>query len=325
MLLISVISVNFPKVFLQTDLNSNSLYVSLFKDKNSYRYREPVHIYGRIYYAGQPVEGGIVAVQLEHEGRIIALKTISAGVPSDNWPITITSIIPCDSEGTPKEKFMRGEDIYVNVTVRNNDINEMEITISITIFDIDLTPLDFAYLKANINSLSTLSWMPQVEIIPEWCSTGTAQIAVSILTDFPSEDGYPLCPGQTKNFVISSEGSTTASTKTIQSYTDSTYYSVTYRILPYSIPCSKTLDLYVGAYYSGMKAFANTTIPVNYEIVTDVVYDHIIDIYDVSAITILYGKGSTDELWNPIYDIVPNGEIDIYDVSYVTIQYGLSY
>lgn len=306
------------------NINSDTLYVSLFKDKISYKYREPAHIYGRIYYGGEPTEGGVVAVQLENEGHTIALKTVPVGTPSGNWPVTITSVVPCDVQGKPKENFMRGEAFYVNVTVKNNNINEVNVTITITIFDIDLTPLKFAYLRTTVSPQSSLSWMPQVGILPEWCSIGPAQVAVSVLTDFPSSRGHPLCPGETGFFVITN-GEDISSGASAHPYTEPTYYNVTYRIPPYPAPCSKTLNIYVGAYYNGMNAYASTTLPVNYQTVTDVVYDRIIDIYDIAAITILYSTKSTDELWDPIYDIVPSGEIDIYDVSYVTIQYGLSY
>jgi hypothetical protein len=55
----------------------------------------------------------------------------------------------------------------------------------------------------------------------------------------------------------------------------------------------------------------------------DIVYDHVVDIYDVTLVCVCYNAKPGDPNWSCDADPVePYGIIDIYDVTYICICYG---
>lgn len=57
----------------------------------------------------------------------------------------------------------------------------------------------------------------------------------------------------------------------------------------------------------------------------DVIYDRIIDIYDITAVCVTYGSKEGDYGWYIMTDLVRDGIIDIYDVTTVCILYNYQY
>ncbi len=297
-------------------------------DRKYYRYREIVNVTGNFYFKGEPVEGALVAVKIvEIGGNIKVIRTVPIGNISQEWNLDIISIIPCDQQGLPKTNFYRNGDFFVNVTIKNKLPVDRKIILTFVAADVDLTPLGINWLAANIAANSILGAIFNIWL-PEWSSTGTGTVWVSLLSDWPENNGYPYCPEKTATFNILSRSSSSLSSNftTFNALENSsTAYRASFRLPPIKPPYNANFTVHVGAYYNGWTAFCSTTFQVKYKYPEDYNYNFQIDIYDVVKVTAIYAKGSTDPQWNPQLDFQPDGRIGIYDVVSVTSKYALKY
>lgn len=300
------------------------LEVTVTTDKPSYRYREPVTVHGNVTYEGQPVENGLVGIQIEDPtDKTIVLRTVPAGeIPSASWQVEVISIISCDGSGKPKSTFNRKTFAYFKATVKNNDINPRNALVSINIYDIDLTPIGIAWEQLVIPPKVEIMFMPGI-YIDEWVSTGSALACVNVYTDWPKNNGYPHCPEKNVNFSIAT--TTAATCPNEPAFQNNGYYEGIFRVPPEEAPYSGIYFVVVGAWSVGWKAFQNTTFTVEYQVPADLDHNHKIEIYDVIKVTAIYGAKSGDPNWNPVIDLKPDGSIGIYDVVRVTGIYGMSY
>jgi len=299
------------------------LKVTVTTNKSSYGYRESVQVYGNVTYEEQPVENGLVGVQIEDPtGETIALRTVPAGViPSASWQVEVVSIIPCDGSGNPKNNFDRKTFAYFQATVRNNGITSRRALVVINIYDVDLTPIGIAWEQTVLPPEGETMLMPGIYIY-EWVSTGTALAYANAYTDWPKNEGCPYSPEKSTNFTIATATLSYSAQPTFQ---NSGNYEATLRIPPEEAPYSGTYFVAVSAFSAGWKAFQNTTFTVEYQVPADFDLNHEIDIYDVVKVTAIYGTKSGEPGWNPQVDLEPNGEIDIHDVVKVTGIYGTTY
>lgn len=300
------------------------LEVTVSTDKSAYGYREAVTVYGNVTFDGQPVENGLVGIQIQNPAnRTIVLRTVPAGeTPSASWQVEVISIISCDGSGNPRSSFNRKTFAYFKATVKNNDINSRNALVSINIYDIDFTPIGIAWQQQVIPPLGQTTFMPAI-YLDEWVSTGSALACANVYTDWPKNNGYSYCPEKTVNFSITT---TTAATYLDEpTFQSDGYYEGTFRVPPKEAPYSGTYFVAVGAWSVGWKAFQNTTFTVEYQVPADFDDNHEIEIYDVIKVTGIYGAKSGDPEWNPEMDLKPDGAIGIYDVVRVTGIYGTTY
>jgi len=299
------------------------LEITVSTDKSAYGYREAVTVYGNVTFEGQPVENGIVGIQIEDPAnRTIALRTVPHGNPSGSWTVEVISVISCDGSGNPKSNFNRNTFAYFKATVKNNAISSRNALVSINIYDIDFTPIGIAWQQQVIPPNGQTTYMPAI-YLDEWVSTGSALACANVYTEWPKNNGYPYCPEKTANFSITT---TTAATYSNEpAFQSDGYYEGVFRVPPEEAPYSGTYFVAVGAWSAGWKAFQNTTFTVEYQVPADFDHNHEIEIYDVIKVTGIYGAKSGDPNWNPEIDLRPDGEIGIYDVVRVTGIYGTSY
>jgi len=299
------------------------LEITVSTDKSSYGYRESVTVCGNVTFDGQPVENGLVGIQIEDPAnRTIVLRTVPAGeTPSASWQVEVISIISCDGSGDPKSDFNRKTFAYFKATVKNNDINSRNVLVSINIYDIDFTPMGIAWEQQVIPPNGQTTFMPAI-YLDEWVSPGSALACANVYTAWPKNNGYSYCPEKTANFTITT---TTAAAYLNEPAQTDGYYEGTFRVPPEEAPYSGTYFVAVGAWSVGWKAFQNTTFTVEYQVPADFDDNHEIEIYDVIKVTGIYGAKSGDPDWNPEIDLKPDGAIGIYDVVRVTGIYGTTY
>lgn len=300
------------------------LEVTVLTDKSSYGYREAVTVCGNVTFEGQPVENGLVGMQIEDPAsRTIALRTVPAGeIPSASWQVEFVSVISCDGSGDPKSNFNRNTFAYFKATVKNNAISSRTLLLSINIYDIDFTPIGIAWIQLTLPPKGQITFMPGI-YIDEWVSTGSALACANVYTDWPKNNGYPYCPEKTVNFSITT--TTSATYSNVPAFQSDEYYEGIFRVPPEEEPYSGTYFVAVGAWSVGWKAFQNTTFTVEYEVPADLDHNRKIEIYDVVQVTGIYGAKSGDSNWNPEIDLKPDGAIGIYDVVRVTGIYGTTY
>lgn len=302
-------------------------YVVVYTDKLEYPYfRQLVKVYGNIYYQGQAVEEGIVAVQVQYPNATnILLRTVPTGsnVSLEDWEVQIISLTPCDQYGNPKSNFYKGQFAFFYVIVKNNRITPRDTLITLTIFDADFSPLDIVYISHTLIENETFGVIFEI-LIPEWCSTGTAKAYACVLSNWPKNNGYPYSPEKSANFNILT-GYTTGSSyqPDEQSPSSTNEYNMTFRLNPFS-PIGN-YSVVVSGYYKGFKCWRDTTFLTFFHELGDFDFDRDIDLYDAVKILGVYGAKSGDPGWNPILDVAPNGKIELYDSVIVLGKYGKKY
>jgi hypothetical protein len=326
--LISMVIIT-PTVFSQPQLE-----VTVTTEKSAYHYRQLVNIYGNVTYGGELVQDGLVAIQLQDpNNKTLALRTVPANAtPVENWAVEITSFLSTDSSGTPQDTFNKGSNAWFKVSVRNNDpFENRTVLLIIVLYDMDSTPFQIHWLLTDINPQASVTEMVRLSLTAydggSWVSTGSATAYANVLTDWPSNGGYPYSPEKSTTFTITSgSGTASASTNSTLQANESSYTSYNASI---RLPPNVALGAYkitVSAYYRGFKNVFNIAIfNREYEIRGDILLDHEINIFDVVIIASAYGTQGGDSKWNPEADLEPDGKVDIFDVVIVAGEYGATY
>ncbi len=92
------------------------------------------------------------------EYSVNASVTIGTKTVSDvcefgiNWLVQVTSAVPCDINGVPKNYFDLGEPLRLIVTITNNRIFPTVAEVSVTVQDVNLQLLDLPYLEHIMSS-----------------------------------------------------------------------------------------------------------------------------------------------------------------------------
>lgn len=298
------------------------LVVNVRTEKSTYHYRQMVTVYGNVTLEGDLVEDGLVAIQILNPNNVtLALRTVPANTtPSENWTVEITSFTSTDAGGNPKTQFNRNSFAYFKTRIKNNDLFlEKTVLLTITLCDIDSTPIKFHWLISAINPGATHEELVGLWI-EDWVSFGNATAYASICTDWPKDEGYPYAPEKNTVFSIVTTQNQPSQTP-INGYAS---YQAAFR-LPPQAPLG-TYTIRVSAYYRGYKDAYNIGLFYRqYELLGDIVYDRKIDIFDVVKASIAYGSQGGEPKWDPEADLDPNGSIDIFDVVIVTSKYGTTY
>ncbi|MCS7125043.1 MAG: hypothetical protein NZ932_06510 [Candidatus Bathyarchaeota archaeon] len=295
------------------------LSVNVTTDKPYYLYRDVVHVYGNLTYNNNPVNEGLVAIQIKNpEGKIIFARTVPAKqTPKATWEVEIVSFYSCDMHGKPKNTFRKPGMAYLNVTVKNNVHYQREILIIITVYDFDYTMIDIAALSTTIPAMGVVSFLTDV-YIDSWVSAGEATAYACVWSDWLHMLGKPYCPERYTSFNI-----VKLITPTPIPDIGGCSYHAAFRLNP--LEPIGNYEIRVCAFYSGITAIGAGGFAMPLQLSGDVVYDRRIDIFDVVTITAAYESESGSPYWNPQADVILSGKIDIFDVTKVTSQYDKSY
>jgi len=300
-----------------------------------------VNIYGNVTFEGELVEEGLVGLQLQDpNNRTVALRTVPANrTPSQSWSIEITSVLPTDYEGNPQNSFVKGNDGWFKISLKNNDpFGSKNILLVITLCDFDSTPFRIHWVEKILAGGETLTEMVRLSISAydggDWVSTGNATVYANVFTDWPVNGGYPYSPEKSAVFTITStSGAISTSTISASQAMEDNYHSYEVSI---RLPPQAPLGIYTitaSAYYQGFNDAFNTVVfSREYEMLGDILYNRKIDIYDIVVAATAYGTQGGSTLWNPEADLTSknkpeeaDGKVDLYDVVYVTGKYGTTY
>ena len=236
--------------------------VTVETDKITYVLREIVTIYGNVTYDGQNITEGFASIQVKNpRGSSILFRTVPVGsIPSKRWGVEIISAYACDETGNPKTKFERGKWAYFKMTVKNNEVVQQEVVMTVTVFDSDMILLGSSSSKVTIDPGKTASYIPAIWI-DYWASTGTAFVYFNAYTDYPENNGYPYCPERMANFtIIESIYEEPPANPPPEQPIQNGSYQTQFRLTPEPLP--GTYYVYACAWYEGWKALATTTFTV---------------------------------------------------------------
>jgi PKD repeat protein len=230
-------------------------------DELSYQLRDAVEIYGNVTYWDQPVDEGLIGIQVRTPLNNLVARTVPTGTgQTGGWDVEIISFYSSDDGGNPKSDFNRGDWAYFTVTIRNNKIIQQHVLVTISIFDSTLIPLSLESVGADVNSGSLLMYVAAVKIAT-WASLGNAPAYANVYSDWPKDGGRPLGPEVAANFSIRESQYVSAPDNPVpEQPVENGSYTTSFRLAPDPLP--GVYSVYVRAWYKGNTASFQTVFSV---------------------------------------------------------------
>ena len=226
------------------------LRVTIKTDKTSYQLREKVNIYGNVTYNDIPVEDGLAAIQIRTP---LGAKTSLLGpIGAQIFDIQILLVTLCDENGNPKQTLTRGGNAYFRVQIKNNGITSRKVIAIATIYDNESIPIGtISREKGELLPGGILDFWQNVYINP-WVKNGTGIIYANVFSNWPEENGYPLCPEKAATFaILESEYDDTTPTQVPEQPIQNGTYNIDFRLPP--DPQPGTYVVSATAWYRGWK------------------------------------------------------------------------
>ncbi|UCE95453.1 MAG: PKD domain-containing protein [Candidatus Bathyarchaeota archaeon] len=186
-----------------------SLSITLNITKQSYYLRDSLSISGNVTFDGIPVSTALVALEIQDDIGLVALRTLPTGdISASQWPVEITNIMPSDSVGDPVTDFkiaapFTASFAYFHITIKNNEPNDRNVIIAVTVFDGNSVALPGAItqgpylLRSNTEPEFVLTYP-----LLNWPYRGTALACAGVYSTRPSNGGVAICPESYAAFQI---------------------------------------------------------------------------------------------------------------------------
>jgi len=171
-------------------------------NKKEYYIREPITIQGTYTKDGEPVTEALIAMQiLDRRNSTFAYRTITIGEPQQTWAVAITDVKITDFNNNPITKTKTNSQIQLKITVKNNYMNQITVTMAYTIYDNTLIPIRSSAGKATLAPQASTTMISSV-YIPEWATPGKAIVSSNVYTSEPKDGGTPYAPERLDTFYI---------------------------------------------------------------------------------------------------------------------------
>ena len=231
--------------------------VTVHTDKTLYQLREIVEIFGNVTYQDEPVNEGLIGIQVESPVRNLVMRTALTGTEHvGGYDFNITSFYSSDEGGNPKSGFERGDWAYFTVIVKNNRPIPRFALVTVSVYDSTLIPITLEYVGNTVPAGATLMFIATFKI-DTWASVGKAPAYANVYTGWPKNDGYPQCPETAINYTIKESAYTPAPDNPVpQKAVQNGSYSANFRLSPEPQP--GTYFVYVEASYGGLTASFQT-------------------------------------------------------------------
>jgi len=117
--------------------------------------------------------------------------------------VSIKGIRTTDAAGNTKTSFGKGEEVYVEIEMKNISFNSKKATITVTIYDNEGVPIGFMAVEDQTVAPGTSAfWNFGIEI-PYWRFKGIGTVYVNIFTAMPQKGGVPYCPEKFTTITLS--------------------------------------------------------------------------------------------------------------------------
>lgn len=299
-------------------------------DKQEYGLGENVYVNGNLTLAffETPIEDALVAVEVRDSAdNPFVFRTRPTGIISArSWLVNFTELYPSDSNGNPKYSFMKGQNLWIFVRVKNfNTTSAYDVIICIVLYDKNSVPIGAWYPSWGVidpNQTKTVLFLATE--IPDSASIGNATIYTNAYSDFPKNGGFPYCPERSATFTIT--GSTFSFSKTLTN--NPMYvlnldgaYDLSFKLPSYEAR-GDNYTIYVSScpYYDGDVA----TNSVIFEIVLigDINGDGVVDIFDAILLSAAFGSTPSAPNWNSRADLNEDNIVDIFDAIVFSSHFG---
>ncbi|MCW4052802.1 MAG: PKD domain-containing protein [Candidatus Bathyarchaeota archaeon] len=242
-------------------LSQFGLEATVATDQLSYQLRNAVEIYGNVTYWDQPVDEGLIGIQVRTPLNNIVARTIPTGTENTGgWDVEIISFYASDDGGNPKSAFTRGDWAYFTVAIRNNKVIQQHVLLTINVYDSTLIPLSLESVGAEVNPGALLMYVAAVRI-EKWASLGKAPAYANVYSDWPMDGGHPLGGEAATNFSIRESQYVSAPDNAVPEQTvENGSYATSFQLSPEPLPGVYTV--YVKAWYKGNTASFQTVFSV---------------------------------------------------------------
>jgi PKD repeat protein len=227
--------------------------ITVKTEKTSYQLWENVEISGNVTYNDITVDQGLAGIQVKSPlGSILTRTKMLGPIGTQTFKIEIQQVTLCDQNGNPQQAVIRGGNAFFRVKIKNNDaISTIQVTATATIYSNESIPLGILSRQTSIPPGGILDFWQNVYIEP-WVKNGTGTIYANVYSDWPENNGYPLCPEKIATFAIleSEYDETTPASPQETTYQNGTY-NVDFTLSPEPYP--GTYFVYATAWYKGWK------------------------------------------------------------------------
>ena len=297
----------FTTLLLTTHVNSSpGLNITVNTSYDTYWVMHRVDIYGNLTLDGNPVSDGLVALEVRDPSNNlpIVIRTLQTGTNLPPHDITVDQIITADEFWNIKDQFVRGEQMHFYVEINKTSPGQQLVKVTLSVYDATNVHLFVTYAEFTLLGPGSVAWLPNFQI-PDWASTGTANVYVSTYSDWPSAGGIPVGPEKSKSFTINAPGGGGYSPPIISgTYSLSFVLSVKDETGQYTV--------YVSSSYQGEQATNSKTFLVK---APDANGDGYVSGWDLSFLSDAWMSQTGDPNYNPNVDFNEDGSVSGWDLS----------
>jgi hypothetical protein len=277
-----------------------------------------INIYGKLTLGGNPVNNGLVAVQVEDNiGDLKLIRVVSTGTNPPPWKVKITEFLSCDSQGNPKTTFIKGSFAYFKITVESLDtVLERNVTIALNLFDSLGVSIGIASaISVPLGPRKQFTFFTTLPISND-AYGGAAICTASVLTGWPKDNGYPYCPEGSIKLTILDESQTPGSEPILTNPSPYGSFNLSFK-LP-NMARIGSYAIYVGARYN---AWASASFDYAW-LLTDIDRNGEVNIKDLFVVAKAFGSKLGDANWNVKADVDGDNLVNIVDVYRVARDFG---
>jgi len=298
--------------------SQSSLTLTVTTNKQFYYLSEVVKVSGNLTLDEVPIPNALVGLEVTNPDKTIIIRTLPTGPsPQQNWLVEVLEVTPCDEYGNPKETFQKGVLSYFNVTIRNNDIEDRLVLITVNLYDTAQTPIGLSTLKGVINENSTSTIILSVPI-PQTAMLGNATVYANVYSSSPKIGGKPYGPEKSAQLQIVSSFEGELALSTHNSEVLNGNFTASFRLPPYD--STGIYHVYVTCTYQGYTAINSTTFLV--KVPGDADNNSVVDGSDLALLGYSWFAKPGDPHWNENCDFDLNGIIDGGDLGLMGVYWG---
>lgn len=294
-----------------------TLTLNLMSQKQKYNVGEQVNLIGNLTQDGKLVSDALISLEIRNpKNELFIIRAFTTGQTlQGQFPVEITSIIPCDANGNPKYTFVRGDTMGFKVTFKNNMASPCQALITINMFYCNGVPFKaFIAYEGSIDAGKTITFTIWPILIPSNAPTGTAAAYACIFNKLPTDGGLAYSPEKNATFNILSASAIKQTVKV-----NNGKFNITFPLT--------TIPIILGNYTTYAVTFynyrlASTTCTFNVMLIGDINSDGIIDGKDISIVCRAFGATPGDLRWNPKADLNSDEIIDGKDITMVCRAFG---
>jgi hypothetical protein len=235
---------------------TSNLTLSVVADKEDYCGFSAVTISGNLLKNNAPVNGGLVALQIQDStGNTLVVRTLKTGTSDPvSLAARISSAFLSDQSEHQLSSIQVGLLGYFTINIVNNLNIPQSMLITVNLFDSAGIPIGQISEPGSLMASQAVGAILSLQI-PSWAHSGIAYGYANIYTDWPSNGGVPLGPEQSFQFTIAG-GQNSISDVYNSNYSQGPY-SLTFRLPVNGL--SGNYSVVASSSYSGITVLNSTS------------------------------------------------------------------